>query len=66
MFYIATRSVLTGHLSEIKSVGDDIGHARKLAQYRADRMRANSVWLTTGNPTSKYSSVLETFPAARV
>jgi hypothetical protein len=66
MLYIATRSVLTGHLSEIISVGDDIAAARKLAQERADRMRANSVWLTTGNPTSKYSAVLETFPATLV
>ena len=66
MLYISIRSVLTGHLSEIRSVGDDIGKARKEAQELADTMRANSVWLTTGNPTSKYSSVLETFPATRV
>lgn len=66
MLYIATRSILTGALTEIVSAGDDIAAARQAAQARADRLRANSVWLTTGNPTSRYSSVLETFPAARV
>jgi hypothetical protein len=66
MLYLSIRSVLTGHLSEIRSVGSDIGTARAEAIALADTMLANSVWLTAGNPTSKYSALLETFPAARV
>lgn len=66
MLYLSVRSVLTGHLSDIRSVGEDIGAARREAIALAETMRANSVWLTAGNPTSRYSSVLETFPGCRV
>ena len=65
MLYLSIRSVLTGHLSDIRSVGDDIGAARAEAIRMSERMYTNSVWLTTGNPTSRYSSVLETFPGCR-
>jgi len=66
MLYLSIRSVLAGHLSEIRSVGDDIGAARREAIEMSERMYSNSVWLTTGNPTSRYSSALETFPGCRV
>lgn len=64
--YIATRNVLTGHLSGIEAVGDDLGFARRAAQERADTMLTGSVWLTTGHPSDQYAAVLEAFPATRV
>lgn len=63
--YIATRNVLTGHLSGIARF-DSIGDAREAATLAADNMLTGSVWITTGHPANVYASVLETIPASRV